>query len=70
MYTKVFTVGSTFPATKCINISTAQDDFLEGDHDFLVYIVSTMLNDAVTISSPSTHMVTIDDDDGAYVACF
>ena len=67
MYTEVFTVGTTFPATQCINISTAEDDFLEGDHNFTVSIVSTTLNNAVTISSPSAHVVTIDDNDGAYV---
>ena len=70
MYTEVFTVGTTLPATQYIEISTAEDDFLEGDHEFTVSIVSTTLNDAVTISSPSTHVVTIDDDDGTYVACF
>ena len=69
MYTEVFTVGTTFPDTQCIDISTDDDDFLEGDHDFTVSIVSTTLNDAVTISAPSTHVVTIDDDDGTYVAC-
>ena len=69
MYTGVFTVGTTFPAIQCINISTTEDYFLEGDHEFTVSIVSTTLNNAVTISAPSTHVVTIDDDDGTYVAC-
>ena len=63
-YTEVFTVGTTFPDTQCIDISTTEDDFLEGDHEFIVSIVSTTLNDAVTISSPSTHVATIDDNDG------
>ena len=67
-YTEVFTVGTIFRDTLCIDISTTEDDFLEGDHEFTVSIVSIIPNDAVTISSPSTHVVTIDDDDGAYAA--
>ena len=63
-YTEVFTVGTVFPDIQCIDISTTEDDFLEGDHEFTVSIVSTTLNNAVTISSPSTHVVTIDDNDG------
>ena len=66
MYTEMFTVGTSLPATQCIEISTTEDDFLEGDHEFTVSIVSTTLNNAVTISAPSTHVVTIDDDDGTY----
>ena len=71
-YTGVFTVGTVFRDTLCIDISTTEDNFLEGDHEFTVSIVSTTPNDddAVTISAPSTHVVTIDDDDGAYVAFF
>ena len=69
MYTELFAVGTTFPATQCIDISTTQDDFLEGAHEFTVSIESTMPNDAVTISAPSSHVVTIDDDDGTYVTC-
>ena len=70
MYTEVFILGTTFSDIQCIDISTTEDDFLEGDHEFIVSIVSTTLNNAVTISSPSTHVVTIDDNDGTYVACF
>ena len=69
-YTGVFTVGTIFRDTLCIDISTTEDDFLEGDHEFTVSIVSIIPNDAVTISSPTTHVVTIDDDDGAYAAFF
>ena len=70
MYTEMFTVGTSLPATQCIEISTTEDEFLEGDHEFTVSFVSTTLNNAVTISAPSTHVVTIDDDDGTYVTCF
>ena len=72
VYTEIFAVGTTFPdnVARCIEIPTNNDVFLEGDHEFTVSIMSTMPNDAVTISAPSTHVVTIDDDDGAYVACF
>ena len=71
MYTEVFAVGTTFPdnVARCIEIPTTEDDFLEGVHEFTVSIMSTMPNDVVTISAPSTHVVTIDDDDGVYVAC-
>ena len=64
-YTVVFAEGATpFPLTECVGIDTDEDSFLEGDHDFTVVIMDTAPNDAVVIAEPSSHVVTINDNDG------
>ena len=61
----MFAEGSTpFPLMQCAGIATEEDSFLEGDHDFTVVIMDTTPNDAVVIADPSSHVVTINDNEG------
>ena len=61
----MFAEGATpFPLMECVEIDTEEDNFLEGDHDFTVVIMDTTPNDSVVIAEPSSHVVTINDNDG------
>ena len=55
------TPTDTFPLTKCINISTAFDDFYEGDETFSVYVSDFDPTGVLSIGSPFEHTVTIID---------
>ena len=60
-----FTAGTTFPLNGCITeIPTVDDNALEGDHEFTVYIGNVTPNDGVAFDPADTHVVTIIDDDG------
>ena len=49
--------------TLCVNITIIDDEILENDEDFSVFLVST--DNSVTTGSPST--VSITDNDGMYI---
>ena len=61
-----YAAGTALPASQCINISTTDDDVLEGDHEFTVTIVETSaVPEAIVIISvpSSTQTVVIKDDE-------
>lgn len=57
-------MGTPFPLEGCVEIQTVQDDEIEGHQHFSVSVAGTSPNNAVMISEPSTHVITIIDDDG------
>ena len=61
-----YATGTALPASQCFNISTTDDDVLEGDHEFTVTIVETSaVPEAIVIISvpSSTQTVVIKDDE-------
>ena len=58
------TTGLSIPGGRCVNIPTIQDFALEGDHDFSVTISAISPSGVITIGTPSTHSITINDDGG------
>ena len=61
-----FTAGDTFNLTGCAMIPTADDDILEGDHEFSVGVDDISPDGAVTVSG-GDFTVTITDDDGGHL---
>ena len=59
-----YSSGVSASVTECVNISTVDDDALEGDHSFTVFISST--DPSVTIGNLSAQEVTINDNEGSY----
>ena len=58
--TATFTSGLA-PSSQCININIISDDNFEGDHNFVVNIMSTSPAGVVNLGTPV--IVTIQDDD-------
>ena len=57
----VFFTDSTEGIEECVTIVITDDDVLEGDHDFHVFLVNTW--PPVTIGDPSSATVTIEDNE-------
>ena len=57
--------GSSIPSSgnDCVNITTTDDNLIEGDHEFDIVIISSSEG---IIASSSVNTVTIIDDDGMY----
>ena len=62
-YEILFYISDTFPLEGCTMIPTADDNVLEGDHDFSVGVDDISPGGAVTVSG-GDFTVTITDDDG------
>ena len=69
-YEIAFTEGDTPPLTECVEISTIEDQVLEGDHYFSVTIEDIAPEEAVDISGESDFKITITDDDGKKIISF
>ena len=63
-----FTAGDTFDLTGCVMIQTNNDNFLEGDHDFIVLVNNISPNGAVVANENFTVTIT-DADDGGHLLC-
>ena len=65
----IFVSGETLPAVECVNIQTNPDNLLEGVHEFSAVVYNTSLDgdSLITISSDSTTIIRIIDDDGEIV---
>ena len=59
-----FIVGSPLPVQSCINISTVDDDNVEGDQEILVSIVSVSLPNSVSTLIPTQQSAKLLDNDG------
>ena len=59
-------LGVDLPTTLCTNISTIDDNDVEGPHTFTVEITSVTLSNSVSIESPSQQSATISDNDGRF----
>ena len=59
-----FTVGSPLPVQSCTNISTVDDDNVEGDQEIIVSIVSISLPNTVSTLSPTQQSAIFLDNDG------
>ena len=57
-------LGIELPTMLCTNISTLEDDDVEGPQTFTIQITSVSLPTSVTIASPSQQSATISDNDG------
>ena len=62
-----FTVGSPLPVQSCTNISTVDDDNVEGDQENFVSIVSSNLPDIITVQDPIQQSATLLDNDGMII---
>ena len=62
-----FTVGSPLPVQSCTNISTVDDDNVEGDQDIVVSIMSAGLPVSVSTLLPSQQSAIFLDNDGMEV---
>ena len=62
-----FTVGSPLPVQSCTNISTVDDDNVEGDQEIVVSIVSVNLPVSVSTLFPSQQSAIFLDNDGMEV---
>ena len=65
-YEITFSAGDTFMLMGCAMIPTADDDILEGDHEFSVGVGAISPDGAVTVTGPNA-VVTITDDDGRHM---
>ena len=68
-YTVVFDAELTLRhshSKTCINITTIDDDNVEGDQAFTVSISSVSLPNSVTLLDPSMQTATLTDNDGKY----
>ena len=63
-YIVQFSQGITLPNSACINITTIDDDNVEGDQAFTVSISSVSLPNSVTLLDPSMQTATLTDNDG------
>ena len=59
-----FTVGSPLPVQSCTNISTVDDDNVEGDQEIVVSIMSGGLSVSVSTLLPSQQSAIFLDNDG------
>ena len=67
-----FIVGSPLPVQSCANISTVDDDNVEGDQEIIVSIVSISLPNTVSKLNPTQQSAKLLDNDGkiyTYVTC-
>ena len=62
-----FTVGSPLPVQSCTNISTVDDNNVEGDQEIVVSIVSVNLPVSVSTLFPSQQSAIFLDNDGMEV---
>ena len=63
-----FIVGSSLPVQSCTNISTVDDDNLEGDQEIVVSIMSLSLPNTVSTLSPTQQSAIFLDNDGKEVS--
>ena len=63
--TLIYSEDETLPSLQSVNISTFDDNILEGDHAFTVIITETSADpmEIVTISTQSSQTVVINDDE-------
>ena len=60
-----FAVGSPLPVRSCTTISTNDDENVEGDHGFVVFIDSfTLPNNVALLDPPVEQTATLTDNDG------
>lgn len=62
-----FAVGSSLPVQSCTNISTVNDNNVEGGHGFEVEITTISLPVSVTTLATVGEIATINDNDGMEV---
>ena len=63
-----FIVGSPLPVQSCTNISTVDDDNVEGDQEIVVSIMSVNLPNTVSTLSPTQQTAILLDNDGKEVS--
>ena len=63
-----FIVGSPLPVQSCTNISTVDDDNVEGDQEIVLSIMSLSLPNTVSTLSPTQQSAIFLDNDGKEVS--